>query len=70
MESILEKLFCFVWLMLMAGLAILSVIAAIVSEDDDDPDDGDIVMIRAYSVFNYNIWHDTDYPDQEDEDDE
>ena len=69
MEVMLAKMFSIVWLTLAAVLFVLLVIVSAMSQDDDDPDDDDLFLSRAYSMFSCNIWHDTDYPEPEYEED-
>jgi hypothetical protein len=70
MEAMLEKLFSIVWKILEAIAFVLIIIACVTQSDDDDPDDDDVFLSRAYSMFDCNVWHDTDYPEHEAEDDE
>jgi hypothetical protein len=67
MEAMLEKLFYIVLLILEAATFVLIIIACVMQEDDDDPDDDDMFLSRAYSMYDCNVWHDTDYPEHEDD---
>ena len=66
--SYFPVIWCSMALPVLALFLLVTVVSAM-SGDDDDPDDDDVFLSRAYSMFDCNVWHETDYPDQEDDDD-